>query len=226
MTDIKRSSFFDNALKSVIPIIVPAIAKRIIDLIPPDSTLEDVLRDYNNYWNKVAPVVSLMVLQLTNLPELAEDMVVQLNAEVAKEIKLKYVSNNFGFKNLLAEKKDFSIYLSMTALDKTDFVQFMKLLQSVSEHQRQAISSISFDSKDEAKNLLSNLIILEEEQFKAWAEIISPTEKPRVKTEFEKNAENGLKNFVTDMNTFFAKETWFERKARELKAAKENKSNS
>jgi hypothetical protein len=205
----------------VLPVVVPIAVELIINKIPVGSGLDDVIKDYSNYWGKIIPTVALLVLQLTNTPEYVDIIVSLVSAEVVKVLKKRNSERLSTPETKKLEKENFFIVSSVMATAKIkDFVMFQELLKSVSEKQRAAILGYGLSKKKDIKILFSNFISMTEAQFKDWVEIMFPSEKPKEKSEFEKEIKKSLKKFNEDCNIFFAKETWLGRKAKEAKAKK------
>ena len=220
MKELNKTELMDNALKTLVPIIVPYAAKFITKLIPADSKLEDVLKNYKEYWNKVTPLVSLLVLQFTDMPELADDIVAQLSIEVARTIENKYSAEGNKLPIQENHKNRISISSAMASASKDDFVKLINLLKSVSEEQRRKILLYNLESEETAKAFISTLSSLEKQQFKDWVKEFFPTnkpkeeKKPKEENKSKTNPSAQRKGFADRMRDYLAEETWLEKFAK------------
>lgn len=215
-TDPKKKKLVTDAFKAIMPIAVPFAVKKLIALVPEGSKLEDFFINYQEHWGKVAPAMTTLILQITNMPEFADDIVAELSAEVARTIKEKY-SDGEKIKNPNAEKAAsfFPISFAMTSLDKNDLTVFTGLVQSLPEKQRKKVLALEFGSKDDTKVFLKTLVTLEEAQFKAWAEIMAPIVAPKPDSKFEQAVKTGLNEFSDDTKSFFKKDSYFTKLAKQ-----------
>jgi hypothetical protein len=204
-----------NAFKLLMPIAVPYAVKQLLALVPPGSKVDDFFAKYKENWGKVSAAVTMLVLQITKMPDLADDLVTELSAEVARVIKEKY-SDGENLIDINPEKtgKEFSLSAAMPSLTKNKLVIFTGLLQALPEKQRKKILAMDFGGKELTKEFIKTLVTLDEPQFKAWAEVMSPADKPHVDTEFEKNIKEGLNEFKSDAKSYFQKDSWAVRLAK------------
>lgn len=214
-----KSKLASDALKISMPVVVPIAVEFIINKIPVGSKLDDVIRDYDKYWEKVVPLVSGLVLQLTNMPEFVDEIVAEVGAEVVRALKKRNSEESSTSEVKKSVKENFfSISYVMATAKTKDMIKFQELLKSISEKQKKSVLGYGLNEKEDVKILFHNFISMTETQFKDWVEIMFPAEKPREKPEFEKKAEESLKKFGEDSNSFFSKETWLEKSLREAKA--------
>lgn len=211
-----KGKVFSDAFKLLMPIAVPYAVKQLLALVPPGSKVDDFFAKYKENWSKVSAAVTMMVLQITNMPDLADDFVAELNAEVARVIKEKY-SDGENLKDINPVKtgSEFPISAAMTSLTKDELVVFTGLLKALSEKQRKKILCMEFSGKENTKEFIKILVALDEAEFKAWAEVMSPSDKPKTDTELEKNLKDGLNGFKTDAGSFLKRDSWLVRKAKE-----------
>lgn len=204
-----------NAFKLLMPIAVPYAVKQLLALVPPGSKVDDFFAKYKENWGKVSAAVTMLVLQVTKMPDLADDFVTELSAEVARVIREKYTDGE-NLKDITPAKtgNEFPISAAMTSLTKDELVDFTGLLQALPEKQRKKILALDLGGKESTKEFIKILVTLNEAQFKSWAEVMSPAEKPKVETEFEKNARIGLNEFKDDARSYFQKDSWFVRRAK------------
>lgn len=217
--DKQKSKILSDALKGVIPIAVPFAAKFIINMVPDNSKLEDFLKNYKNYWEKVAPTLSTIVMQLTNAPEFVDDIVAELSAEVARAIKEKYSDEDGNLKVSRGSKKEMvRVVSAMALLKKAQFTKLISLINSrdVSIKQRKDILNFEVSpNQDEAIKFVATLSLLTQDQFNDWVALISPILPPKEKTELEKKLSEGWNDFQTDANKFFAKDSLVTRIAKQ-----------
>ncbi len=214
-----KENTFQNAFKLLMPIAVPYAVKQILALVPPGSKVDDFFLKYRENWGKVSAAVTMLVLQVTKMPDLADDLVTELSAEVARVIREKYSDGeNLTGINPVKTGQEFPLSAAMTSLTKDELVVFTGLLQALSEKQRKKVLAMDFGGKGSTEEFIKTLVTLDEPQFKAWAEVMSPADKPHVDSEFEKNVKESFTQFKGDATTFFGKETWLERKLREAKS--------
>ncbi len=211
-----KKKIWADGLKIAMPIIVPIVVKKLVAMIPAGTKVDTFFSNYKEQWLKVAPIATGLILQLTNMPDFADDMVAELGAEVARVIKEKYSDGNDFKEDSGAAKEKTPVYTltnAMVLADKDQLLAFSILLNSISEEQRKRVLSFNASNKDDAKNLLVILAGYSETEFKIWAEVIAPTKAPHVDTEFEKNVKESLNSFKDDANSFFEKKTWLQKQA-------------
>lgn len=204
-----------NAFKLLMPIAVPYAVKRLLALVPPGSKVDDFFEKYKENWGKVSAAVTMLVLQITKMPDLADDLVAELGAEVARVIKEKYSDGeNLTSMNPVKTGNEFPLSFAIPSLDKDELVIFTGLLQALPEKQRKKILAMEFGGRESTKDFAKILVTLDEPQFKAWAEAISPADKPHVDSEFEKNIKEGFNEFKSDAKNYFQKDSWAVRRAK------------
>jgi len=212
---VKKKSPAD-ALKSIMPIVIPYAAKMLINLVPAGSKVEDFFVKYKSYWEKVAPAISMLVLQLTNMPDIADDVMAELSAEIARAIKEKY-SDGETFKDVKPEKDSgvFPISFAMASLNKDELSAFTVRLQLLNEKQRKKVLALELGGKDATKEFIKVLIALDETVFKAWVDVIAPVTEPKPDSAFEKAVKEGLNEFTQDSKKYFQKDSYFVRLAKQ-----------
>jgi hypothetical protein len=213
---VKKKTTTD-AMESILPIVIPYAAKKLINLVPTGSKVEDFFIEYRSHWEKVAPVLATFIRGITNAPDLVDDIVSELSAEVARAIKEKY-SDGEHLKDLSAEKgstKNFSIAYAMDMMTKSKLVIFTGLLKSLPEEQRKNVLKYEIGTKDETKKCVNTLAQLTSDQLKDWADVMVPVKTPKPDSEFEKAAKKGLKNFSSDTRKLFKKDSYFTRIAKQ-----------
>lgn len=212
-----KNAAMTDALKVAMPIVAPFVTKLIIDMIPAGSKLEDILEKYGSYWDKIVPVATTLILQLTNMPDMADEILAEVGAEVVRLVKEKYSKDAPEVKKIKVGESFFPISSVMATAEQKELIDFMALIQSVSQKQRRSI--LEYGAKDEknAKKIFSNLALMTEAQFKDWAEIMFPTEAPKTKSELEQNLAKSMEELKRDTNNFFDKETWLEKIALKAK---------
>jgi hypothetical protein len=212
----KKKKLVMDSFKAIMPIAVPYAVKMLMNLVPEGSKVEDFFMKYKENWGKVAPAVTTLILQVTNMPEYADDIVAELSAEVARTIKEKY-SDGDKLKNTSSEKAaagSFPISFAMTSLTKDELVGFTGLVQSLPEKQRKKILALEVGSKDDTKAFIKTLVTMEEVQFKMWADVMSPVEQPKTDTALEKGIKDGWNEFTDDSKSYFQKDSYFVRLAK------------
>lgn len=217
MTDPKvKKKGASDALKSIMPIVVPYAAKMLVSLVPEGSKVEDFFVKYKTYWEKVAPAVSTLVLQLTNMPDIADDIVAELSAEVARAIKDKY-SDGEHLKDMSSDKgasKRFSIAYAMDMMTKAKLVTFTNLLKSLPEEQRKNVLRYEIGTKEEAQKCANTLTLLTSDQLKDWSDMMVPVKAKKPDSKFEKAVKDGLDEFSDDAKSYFQKDSYFVRLAK------------
>lgn len=195
----------------------PRLAKMLVDLIP-DLTYERYIKDYKSIWNVAFPATSLAILRKYEGSELGKTFMVQMSAAINRAINDRAGNTNLSLGEGQSNKTAiYPLSFAMLSLDKDSILSLTKLISTLSEHQKRAMMSIELGGQEKAGKILNTLISFDQEQFKSWADLMVPEEKPREKTEIEKKLSSGWDEFVADANSYFQKETWFERKLRETK---------
>jgi len=202
----KGPSITSDAIKAALPEAVKFGVETFLKLIPANSKLEDVLKKYKNYWPALAPLISLTIERITNLSDIGDDILSGVNSEIARQLKEKYSDDEDI--NPVKTGKEFPLSSAMTSLTKDELVMFTGLLQALPEKQRKKLLAMEFGGKESAKEFIKILAALDEEQFKAWAEVMSPVDKPRVDSKFETDVKEGLNQFKDDAKDFFKKDSW------------------
>ena len=209
-----KKKIFADALKVAMPIVVPIAAKMIINLVPSGSKVDVVLKKYQDYWGKITPALSTMVLQITNAPEFVDDIIAELSAEVVRTIKERYKDGIVDKKNEKNIVGGVSLQISMTSLPVSTFLKLTQLINSLPEEKRQKV--LNFESpKEGASAFAAMLTNLSSEEFKSWVDLIFPDQKPREETAFEKKTKESLKDFQEDSRRFFQKDSWLTKLAKD-----------
>jgi len=166
-TGRKKQDALSDVLKSVMPVLVPIAAKLMIDLIPSGSKLEDFLKHYKEYWDKVAPAVSTTVLRLTNMPDIVDDIMAELSAEVARAIKEKYKEE--GEKKSFKAKDAASVRELIGLLRSEDFAKLIELISTKDDSSINKFFEYTFDLKQaEAIMVLTTLAQSTQTNFDIW----------------------------------------------------------
>jgi len=213
-----KKAIWSDSLKAIMPVVVPFAAKAIVNLAPPGGKAEAIMEKYQEYWDKIAPMISTMVLQLTNAPDFVDDIVAELSAEVARAIKEKYKDGDktespTGIK---VGSKTFNLRMAMVFAGAGTLTAFTDLLGSIDSKQQKAVLDIDAGDKEAAVAFLSGLAVMDEAQFKSWVNIMFPLpapKPPREDSKFEKAVKTSLKEFDSDSDTFFGKKSWLEKLA-------------
>lgn len=210
-----KGKSLSDALVMLMPIVVPYAVKKLFALVPPGSKVDEFFEHYKEHWGTISTAVGTLILQITNMPDLADDLVAELSAEVARVIKEKY-SDGEHLKSIapLTATNGCPLSAVMSSLTLANLNKFTQLLNLLPEEQGKRIRAYSSDSKDEARSLIKLLVRMTDDQFKAWADVMEPAKKPRVDSEFEKAFKAGLNEFQTDAKAFLQKDSYFVRMAK------------
>ncbi|MCX6797991.1 MAG: hypothetical protein NTX66_02115 [Candidatus Falkowbacteria bacterium] len=214
-------SIISDITKVAFPILVPMGVKFIMGLVPKGSTIDQIMEKYHEYWEKISPALTFMVLRFTDNKDIVDDILSELSAEVSKALKERFGKDGLstgqdGTSSAGIPMEKVIVIASM--LDDNDRKNFFKLLAEISdEDQRRRFSNLLLPLK-EGKEILTGWSKLTKEEFLMMVESLVPLKKPRVPTEFEKNlkkfaedtlktAGGNLKDFKSDMENVMAKET-------------------
>jgi hypothetical protein len=211
----KRKKVISDSFKVLMPIAVPYAVKMLMGLVPDGSKADDFFMKYKEHWGKITPALTALVLQLTNMPEYADEIVAELSAEVARNIKEKY-SDGESLKNPKAEKVavTFPISYAMATLPKAELVKFTKLVESLPEKQRKTILALEVGSKDDTKEFIKTLVAMNVAQFKAWSDVMAPVAKPKADSDLVKGVKKNLNEFSEDSKNYFQKDSYLVRLAK------------
>lgn len=210
-----KGKSLSDVLVMFMPIAVPYTVKRLFALVPPGSRVDEFFEHYKEHWGAISTAVGAFILQITDMPDLVDDFVAELSAEVARVIKERYSDGEY-LKSIapLTAVNGCPLSSVMSSLTLANLNKFTQLLNLLPEEQRKRIRAYSSDSKDEARSLIKLLVRMTDDQFKAWAEVMEPAKKPRVDSEFEKAIKTGLNEFQTDAKTYLKKDSYFVRMAK------------
>jgi len=201
----------------------PRLAKMLVDSIP-DLTYERYIKDHKSIWNVAFPATSLAILRKYEGSELGKTFMVQMSAAINRAINDRAGNINLSLGEGQSNKTAiYPLSFAMLSLDKDSILSLTKLISTLSEHQKRAMMAIELGNQESAEKVLNTLISFDQEQFKAWADLMVPDEKPREKTEIEKKLSSDFDEFIGDAESYFKKETWLDRMARKARETKEKR---
>lgn len=178
-TGDKKPTAVKDLIKSFMPIIVPYGVKLIMDMIPEGSKVDDVMRDYHKYWEKIAGTVSTMIMQVTDLSDIADDIIAEVSAEISRALKERYKKESGEDKpgTIKAEPPVRDI-IGMLSLD-----DFNKLIARISGKDKSCMDKFfnySFGLKQtEAVKVLTNLAQTDQDRFDVWFDGCFPKTEPK-----------------------------------------------
>lgn len=223
---LSKEALFKNGMTSLIPSLVPAIAKKIISMVPENTKAEDVLKNYKDYWEKIAPGISMLALSVIGTSELSSSFIAELNAEVARAIRERYSDGKGivikGFargQNQAQQKFTTTIAEATTYLKGSELAKFYKLLNSDKIDTEQKKNILDFPiNKDRKASLafVETLASLSEDDFiLITTNLINfGSQKSNNKAE-NKQSQKKTRTKKSKNKGFFAKESWFVRRAKE-----------
>ena len=179
-TSDKKPTAVADLIKSFMPIVVPYGVKMIMDMIPEGSKIDDVMKNYHKYWEKIAPAISALIMQLTNLSDIADDIIAEVNAEISRALKERYKKGS-GEEKSNAAKAEPPVRDIIGMLSPDDF---NKLITRISGKDKSSIDKFlnySFGLKQaEAVKVLTNLAQADQNQFDVWFNGCFPKTEPKV----------------------------------------------
>lgn len=223
---LSKEALFKNGMISLIPSLVPAIAKKIVSMVPENSKVEDVLKNYKNYWEKIAPGVSMLALSVIGNSELSALFVAELNAEVARAIRERYsdkngvVIKNFNHRQSEdCQKFTMTIAEATTYLKGVELAKFYQLLNSSKIDVEQKRNILNFPINQDHKASLAfveTLTSLTEDDFILITNnlINFSNQKSNTKAENKQKQKKAV-NKKSKSKGFFNRESYFVRLAKE-----------
>jgi hypothetical protein len=209
-TKRKNKSFLSDSIRQSIPMFAPVAAKMILGLVPKGSKLDDILRDYQQYWTKIIPGISVVLMQAFNAPDILDDILTELSSETVEAIKERY-NNDQSSPASKRTKDGVTLGSASLCLKKAKFMAINKLLSNLPEKQRREIVDLDLGPQTEAVAKVSMLSLLDEVNFKLWADVYCPEKKPRKETSFEKEVKSRFKDFKSDVSALPANAGFFAR---------------
>lgn len=202
----KTRSFAADTARTAVPILVPMAVKAVFNFIPAGSKLDQILENYQTYWMKALPALNLIILRMFNAPDMVDDILSELSAEVVEAIKERYKDGDGAQKQ--ADKGSDTTYRiseAIALLSAADFAALNTKIISLSKERRRLCLRYTFKAKDEkaAKKFLSLLAKLSDPQFTAWADLMFPE---REESEFEKGLKKSLEEFKDDVSAATGKD--------------------
>jgi len=148
-TKRKNKSFLSDSIRQSIPMFAPVAAKMILGLVPKGSKLDDILRDYQQYWTKIIPGISVILMQAFNAPDILDDILAELSSETVEAIKERY-NNDQSSPASKRTKDGVTLGAASLCLKKAKFMAINKLLANLSEKQRREIMNLDLGPQTEA----------------------------------------------------------------------------
>lgn len=204
----KNPSIINDMAKVAYPILVPLGVDMIMGLVPKGSTADQVIEKYHEYWEKVSPALTFMILRFTNNKDIVDDVLTELSAEINKALKSRFgVDQSQGGKvstpSVPMEKME-KVIIATTRMEPVSQANFFNLLIGiVDEHQRNRFSNYLLE-KETSVNTLTVWSQYSQAGFQKIVDMLTP---PHVESELTKQVKKGLKDFGSDAGSFLRKKS-------------------
>lgn len=178
----KQPTVTADIIKSLMPVVVPFAVNFIVEMIPEGTKIDDIMKDFNKYWQKVAVAIPPIIMQFTNLTDIGDDIVAEFSAEVSRALKERY-SGEGGSKTkdpVAAKVTVATVRDIIGILPTADFNKLMALIINKDKTSINQFLDYSFGLKQaEAISVLTNLAQAEQDKFDVWFDSCFPKVEPK-----------------------------------------------
>lgn len=202
MTTKTNKKWTDDAMRVAVASFVPKAVKMIMGLVPENSKLETILRDYQNYWTTILPLMNGIVLQATNAPDIVDHLLTEISSEVVEAIKEQYKKDGSRATASSKNKKQEQYLLKeLMANVPSDINALTQKIALLPKNRREACLQFNVVAKlADAKLFAHQLAIMSNIDFIAWADLMIPKAKPKKKNAIEKSLSSFEKDVKKALN--------------------------
>lgn len=198
-TPKKNANLGTDVLTTLMPRIAKWGAQMIVDLVPEGSTLDQILDNSKGYLEEISDGLIIVIKRVTNLPDIADDIMSDIQFEIIEELKKRYNGEENNGKNSKSAAGTPSIGDIVGIMPANEYKKLMTLISGKDKSSLDKFFRHCFGLKqDKAVQALINLAQADQTAFDIWFDSRFPAKPPKQPLELGKKVSKAWNDFTNN----------------------------